>query len=308
VFISGTLFITGSLQAPSITGSLLGTSSWALSASYVNLLAGPNITINYQPNGIAISGSGGSGSPGGPTNSIQFNNAGAFSGSSNFTFDGVSNTVMLQGSAQITGSLWVSGGGITGSLLGTSSWAVSSSRAITASFALTSSLAVSSSYASSSLSASYAATASFYNDIGLIITCSQVDTIGNPSNTTLISVTGTTMSLSQGVWQIVYRGTYHVPATTVGALFTLSASVAPNLVAGIVTYTAGIGDDGSSLFGVMGGGLPVVSSRVTTNNGLNVQAIVHTTASLPIHLVFRSEVNNSAVTASSITGIAVKVG
>ena len=65
--LTGSYALTGSLTFTSggVTGSLFGTSSWAVSssravtASYVNLLAGPNITINYQSNGIAITGSGG---------------------------------------------------------------------------------------------------------------------------------------------------------------------------------------------------------------------------------------------------------
>ena len=67
--LTGSYALTGSLTFTSggVTGSLFGTSSWAVSssravtASYVNLLAGPNITINYQSNGIAITGSGGGG-------------------------------------------------------------------------------------------------------------------------------------------------------------------------------------------------------------------------------------------------------
>jgi len=54
----------------SFTGSLLGTASWATNA----------ITASYLLGGS-------SGTPGGVNKSIQFNGAGAFSGSNNFTFD-----------------------------------------------------------------------------------------------------------------------------------------------------------------------------------------------------------------------------
>lgn len=80
-------------------------SSYATSASYVPLLAGPNITINYQSNGIAITGStAGSGTPGGSNSQIQFNSASLFSGSSNLSFDYTNNNLLLTGSLSISGS------------------------------------------------------------------------------------------------------------------------------------------------------------------------------------------------------------
>jgi hypothetical protein len=88
-------------------------------------------------------------SPGSPLNSIQFNNAGNFNGSSSFTFNGV-DTVQLTGSMLVSGAISASYGPDTIGFYGTSSWAVSASRATTASLALTASFAVSSSYASSS--------------------------------------------------------------------------------------------------------------------------------------------------------------
>jgi hypothetical protein len=58
--------ITGSLTVQNgITGSLFGTASWAISASNVNIVAGPNITINRGPNdSYEITGSAGGGSAG----------------------------------------------------------------------------------------------------------------------------------------------------------------------------------------------------------------------------------------------------
>ena len=107
VYLTGSLFLTGSIrQTGSIflsgaisasfgpnTVGFFGTASWAVSASrassslsssfastasYVNLLAGPNITINYQSNGIAITGSGASSTINGTDEYIP-----RFSGSSN---------------------------------------------------------------------------------------------------------------------------------------------------------------------------------------------------------------------------------
>lgn len=50
------------------------------------------------------SASGGSTSPGGPNQSVQFNRNGVFSGSNNFTFNSASNALTLTGSLNITGS------------------------------------------------------------------------------------------------------------------------------------------------------------------------------------------------------------
>jgi len=51
-----------------------------------------------------MNGGGGSGTPGGPNKSIQFNSNNTFSGSSNFTFDSASNALTLTGSFNVTGS------------------------------------------------------------------------------------------------------------------------------------------------------------------------------------------------------------
>ena len=65
-----------------ITGSLQGSASYALTASF------------------ATSG----GTPGGASTTIQFNDTGTFSGSGNFTFNKTTNTVNLTGSLSVTGS------------------------------------------------------------------------------------------------------------------------------------------------------------------------------------------------------------
>ena len=101
--------VTASIvSASQFSGSLFGTASWsnnAVSASYVKLLAGPYITINYQSNGIAITGSaGGSGTPGGANTNIQFNDGGSFGGQNTFTFDKTTNEVQLTGSLSLSGS------------------------------------------------------------------------------------------------------------------------------------------------------------------------------------------------------------
>jgi hypothetical protein len=48
---------SGSITINNGTGSLFGTASYALTSSYIKLLAGEAITINTENGGIAISGS-----------------------------------------------------------------------------------------------------------------------------------------------------------------------------------------------------------------------------------------------------------
>ena len=63
VLTSGSAGELSSLFAPGITGSLQGTASWAISASNIDLIAGPNITINRGLSGsYEITGSAGGGS------------------------------------------------------------------------------------------------------------------------------------------------------------------------------------------------------------------------------------------------------
>jgi hypothetical protein len=175
---------TGSAQ---ITGSLGITGSFSQSGSANIFLQGlinqttattHVVTFNNATGQLfitassALGGGGGGGTPGGATNTIQFNNAGTFSGSNNFTIIG-GNFVYLTGSLLVTGSSQFLGpitgssftGSFTGSLFGTSSWAVSSSRAI------------SSSYSFNATSASYAATSSYAQNIIISGSINNVDYI-----------------------------------------------------------------------------------------------------------------------------------
>ena len=120
--------LTGSIEFQNpvvggITASLFGSSSYALTASY------------------ALNGGGGGGTPGGSNTQLQYNNSNTFGGVPVATYDGT--TLRLTGS-------------FSGSLSGTSSWAVTSSNALTASYVnpliqnviLTGSLLVTQSYIS----------------------------------------------------------------------------------------------------------------------------------------------------------------
>lgn len=136
--ISSSLIISGSTT---FSGSLFlsGASDLAGAANNV-LVLGTDGKI-YKTGSY---GSGGGGTPGIPVNSIQFNNASAFGGSSNFTFDGT-NTVNLTGSLILSGSapLRVIGGTsrITGSLIVSNSLSVIGTGSISGSLTISSSIA-----------------------------------------------------------------------------------------------------------------------------------------------------------------------
>ena len=108
---------------------------------------------------------GASGTPGGPLNSIQFNSASIFSGSSTFTYDTNTNGLYYTGSFFISGAISASFGANTIGFFGTASWAVSASRATTASFAVSASYTISASYAISSSFAVTAGTSANVNGI-----------------------------------------------------------------------------------------------------------------------------------------------
>ena len=163
---TGSALITGSLG---VTGSLSSTGN-VVFTGLINQTTAQNFVVTFNNTtgqlyitaSSAFGGGGGGGStPGGPYNSIQYNNAGVLDGSSIFNFNGT--TVKLTGSLLVSGSTTFTGSvsslnGFTGSLLGTASWASNAVNAITASYV---SLAQSASYALTAVSSSFATTASF---------------------------------------------------------------------------------------------------------------------------------------------------
>jgi hypothetical protein len=174
-----------------VTGSLLGTASWALNASQsvsssystfassslLSLSASQAVSSSFATNAssslwavsssIAISASQ-------STSSSFATNASSslYALTASYALNGGGgNAFPYTGSALITGSLVITGSlnattGITGSLFGTASWALSASQAVSSSYALNASSslrAISSSYAlsaSQTISSSYALTAS----------------------------------------------------------------------------------------------------------------------------------------------------
>ena len=104
---SGSVQVTGSLIATGITGSISGTVG-----GLPFLVAGSNVTASYNGSGqwtiSANASGGGSTSPGGLDQQIQFNSGSTFSGSSNLTYNYTTNILTLTGS--LTASTVVAGG------------------------------------------------------------------------------------------------------------------------------------------------------------------------------------------------------
>ena len=76
----------------------------------VTLVAGTNITLTDDgSNNVTIDASGGGGTPGGSNHQVQFNNAGAFGGDANFTFDDGTNNLTLTGEFDLNGNLDLDG-------------------------------------------------------------------------------------------------------------------------------------------------------------------------------------------------------
>lgn len=82
---------TGTSTAPTVTGQLLAADITGTKYAPTNLVAGANITITTTtPGQITITAAGGSGSPVGGSNSLQYNNGGAFGGSQMFWINATS--------------------------------------------------------------------------------------------------------------------------------------------------------------------------------------------------------------------------
>ena len=106
VEIQGGLIVVGNINANTSANINLGT------VTNIHITGGTSgyvLTTDGLGN-LSWAAGGGGGSPGGNTTQIQFNNAGAFDGSANLTFDAGNNVLTLAGSL-IAGSVTVSTGG-----------------------------------------------------------------------------------------------------------------------------------------------------------------------------------------------------
>lgn len=82
-------------------GSSSGVSSFNTLTGAVTITGGTNVTLSTVGNNIEINAASGGGTPATPTNSVQFNNAGAFGGSANLIFN--TNVLTVEHTAVIKG-------------------------------------------------------------------------------------------------------------------------------------------------------------------------------------------------------------
>lgn len=73
--------------------SFTGKLDYITALSTNSIKAGSNITVSTTALGVTITGTGAGGTPSSPLSSVQYNNAGAFGGSSSFQFNGTSVTI-----------------------------------------------------------------------------------------------------------------------------------------------------------------------------------------------------------------------
>lgn len=93
-FNGSTLTVTGNANISSgITGSLFGTASYVTGSIFTSI--NPALSASYALTASYALNSSGTGTPGGANTTIQFNDSGIFSGSSNFIFGKSTNTVSL---------------------------------------------------------------------------------------------------------------------------------------------------------------------------------------------------------------------
>jgi hypothetical protein len=139
-------FVTGSLTVTNgITGSLLGTSSWAIQALTASSADNFNVRGTLTATTLVVQTI---------TSSINF-----VTGSTRFGNDPTNNTHQFSGSVTITGSLSLNGG--VGTINATASWAARAVSASIAANAVTASRALSANTASFATSAANATSASF---------------------------------------------------------------------------------------------------------------------------------------------------
>jgi hypothetical protein len=176
--------ITSSLSADSITGSLQGTASYASNA---NLLDGKDSSVFASTGSNSFSGSQ-TISSGFKlfTDAVENLTGNTLNLFGDVKFNG--NVVDVPNDLAVTGSFVANN--MTGSLLGTASYAISASHAVTAlssSYALNS---TTSSYALIALSSSYASTASYAENIKISGSVNNVDYIDFDVNSTFANAVG----------------------------------------------------------------------------------------------------------------------
>ena len=284
--ITGSLGLTGSLSTDD-TVFLKGLIGQDTSQNHV-------VTFNNTTGQLfitassAFGGGGGGGSPGGTDQTIQYNDAGAFNGSTDFKFNAALPGVILTGSLSVSGSVEIDGqvtaAGFTGSLFGTSSWAENALNANTASYVETAQTA---SYVLQAVSASFASTASF------------VETAQTASYVTLAQ-TASYVETAQTASYVLQAVSSSYAVTASYAENALSASYAPDttfpytgsaLITGSLGVTGSVSlyDSGSTIFNVEGSTGQLFSITDSLTGSL---FSVNTVAGLPIIEAFSDNTVN----------------
>jgi len=307
---NGSVYVSGSA-----TGDGTGT-TWSSSFSQIGELYFKSLTNTAQTNVLTynpstgqvfytassqVGGGGGSGTPGGPFTTIQFNDNGSFSGSGQFTFDKSTNKITLTGSIATTGSISASSGTNTVGFFGTASWAQSASQAISSSYSLSSSNAqtasflpvgtyqITSSWAQSASNTINAQTASFLPVATYNITASWAQSASNAINSQTasflpVATYNITASWAQSASQALTAsflpvGTYQITSSwaqsasqAISSSYSLTASYAINAGGSGFPFSGNAVITGSLLVsqsGIIVTGSVDVTGSISASSGTN---------------------------------------
>lgn len=109
---------------------------------------------------------------------------------------------------------------------------------------------------------------------------------------------------STGLYEVSYALTYTAAATSTGAAFAVNGSTAYDFLSGTVSYDSGTGDTGTRPFQTFDLNVPCASTRSASPAvmyGL-IGCTINVTTAGTIRPRFRSEVNASAITVTSVKG------
>ena len=216
----------------------------------------------------------------------------------------LTNTHQFTGSVSITGSLTVVGVGITGSLFGTASWAVSASQALTASYVLN---AVSSSYALSASQAQNATTASYVLNAVSASFASTASFVQNAISASFAS----TASFVQNAVSASFASTASYVLNAVSASFASTASFVQNAISASFASTASLAQNAltasfvtaSNVWGPFGSNSIISSSFASTASFVQnaVSASFAATASSADNFTVRGTLTSQTIVTQVIT-------
>ena len=277
--------VTGSLNVTNgITGSLFGTSSWAIQALTASSADNFNVRGTLTATTLVVQTI---------TSSINF-----VTGSTRFGNDPTNNTHQFSGSVSITGSLSLNGG--VGTINATSSWAARAVSASIADNAVTASHAINAVTASRALNAN---TASFATSAANATTASFATSAANATSASFATFAATATSATSA-------GSATSASFATSAANATSASIAANAVTASRALNANTASFATSAANATSASFATFASTVATNANLtgDVTSVGNATtisAGVVTNNMLAGSIANNKLTNSTISGIAL---